>query len=45
VCDFDVDVCFLPRFGLELLPLHLALGGAGIKANPALELVVGAHFD
>jgi hypothetical protein len=44
VCDFDVDVCFLPRLGLKVLPLHVAVGGAGVKANPALEFVFGAHF-
>lgn len=43
VRDLDVDVVLGPLLGLELAPLHVALGGGGVKAQPALELVVGSH--
>ena len=43
VCDLDVDVCLLPRFGLELAPNHLSVDRIGIVAQPALEFVVGAR--
>ena len=44
--DFDVDVRLLPRLGLILLELQVALRGLWVKAHPALELVIGTHvFD
>lgn len=43
VRDLDIDVGLLPRLGLKLAPLHLALGRAGIEAKPSFKLVVG-HF-
>lgn len=39
----DVNVVFLPLFGLELAPDHLALDGLLVLAEPAFELVVGRH--
>jgi hypothetical protein len=41
VRDLDVDIGFLPRLRLELLPDHVALAGAGVETHPALKLVVG----
>lgn len=41
VGNFDIAVPRLKRLGLELLPDHVALGGAGVQAHPALKLVVG----
>ena len=44
MCDFDIDICLFPCFWFIFLPLHLALGGAWVEAQPALELVWGSHF-
>ena len=41
--DLDIDIGFLPLFRLELLPNHVALGGARVKTHPALKLVIGGH--
>lgn len=41
VGDLDIDIGFLPRLGLKLLPDHFALGSLGAKAHPALKLVIG----
>ena len=43
VGDFDVDVGFLPGFGLVAFPLHFAFHGVFVLAQPAVEFVVGAH--
>lgn len=43
VGDFDVDVGFLPGFGLVGLPDHFSFGGVFVLAQPSLELVVGGH--
>jgi hypothetical protein len=45
VCDLDVDVVLLPLLGLKGIPLHLSIDGARITAKPALEFVIGRHFD
>lgn len=45
MCNFDVDVGLLEGLGLIRLPDHVTLSGVGIKANPALELVIGRHCD
>ena len=39
----DIDVGFLPGFGLVLLPDHVAFDGVFVFAHPALEFVVGGH--
>lgn len=36
-----INICLLPRLGLELLPDHLALGRLRVEAHPAFELVIG----
>lgn len=44
----NVNIGFLSCFGLIWLPFHVSLNGTGVKASPALELVVGtlaSHFD
>jgi hypothetical protein len=38
VADLNVDVVLLPLLGLELAPLHFALNGLGIEAQPSLKL-------
>ena len=43
VGDLDVDVGFFPGFWGVFFEDHFALDGLGALAQPALELVVGAH--
>ena len=45
VRDLDVDVVLRPFLGLELAPFHVALKGALVEAEPALELrrVLASH--
>ena len=43
VGDFDVNVGFFPLLGGIFFEFHLAINSAGIKAEPALEFVVGGH--
>jgi len=43
VRDFYIDIGLFPGLGFILLPFHVAFDGAGVQAQPALELVVGAH--
>ena len=43
VRDFDINVRLFPSFGLVALPFHFALGGTGVKTQPSLKLVRGAH--
>ena len=45
VSDLDIDIGLLPRLGLEFLPDHLALGGFGVEAYPAFELVIGGRHN
>lgn len=40
VSNFDIDIVLSPLLGLELAPLHLALRGLGLIAQPAFKLVV-----
>lgn len=40
VSDLDINISFLPRLGLEGLPLHVS-DGVLIQAHPAMEGVVG----
>lgn len=44
MCDFDVDICLLPRFWLKALPLHVA-NRLLVEAQPSLELVILRHFE
>ena len=41
--DFYIDIGLFPGLGFILLPFHVTFDGAGVQAQPALELVVGAH--
>ena len=43
VGDFDIDVGLLPGLGLVALPFHVALDGAGVETEPALEVVGCGH--
>lgn len=43
--DLDIDVGLFPWLRLELSPIHVALGGGGVVAQPAFELVVCCHLD
>ena len=43
VRDFDINVRLFPSLGLVALPFHFALGGTGVKTQPSLKLVRGAH--
>ena len=43
MCDLDIDIGLFPCFWFIFLPLHLALRGAWIEAQPALKLVLGSH--
>lgn len=40
-----INVGLLESLGLVGLPDHVALGGVGVQANPALELVIGRHSE
>ena len=42
--NLNVDVVLCPFLGLKLAPLHFALDGVLVLAEPALELGVGGHF-
>ena len=43
VRDFDINVRLFPSLGLVALPFHFALSGTGVKTQPSLKLVRGAH--
>ena len=43
--DLDIHILFTPLLGLVGLPFHITLGRLRIMAQPALELVVGAHIS
>lgn len=45
VGDLDIDVGLFPLLGLEFLPDHVALSGAGVETHPAYEFVVGLSHD
>lgn len=40
VCDFDFNIGFLSRLGLDLTPFHVALCGLVVQSHPSLEFVV-----
>lgn len=40
VSDFDINIGFFPRLGLEFFPLHRAVYSRCIIGKPALELVL-----
>lgn len=45
VSDLNVNIGFLPRLGLKLLPDHLSVGGVLVETHPSFKLVILSHCE